>query len=341
MSDGAQQPDNSNKDTTLRLTVQETRELGARSLHRLGFIEEEADIIVDHLVDAELCGYSFAGLARILVIAERVKKKWPQQEIAVVRETEVSAVVDGGNKVGYLVIHRATQIAIEKAKKNGFALVGAYNSIWSGRNAYYLEMIARADLVGIHTTTADSHLVAPLGGTTGVFSTNPIAFGFPSDRGPVIFDMGTAAIQHGGLQLKALLGEELPEGVAIDAEGRPTRNAAEALLGAILPFGGHKGYGLSFTVQVLGLLGGTEGFYGHTQYDGRFLLIVFDPGLLLPVETFKRQVPELVDRVKSTPRQPGVQEILVPSERAFHDRERNRVEGISLHRAVFEALKAL
>ena len=341
MSNAVQQPHNSNTDTTLRLTVQEARNLGTTALIRLGFGEAETEIIIDHLMDAVLCGYTFAGLPRILVIGKHPRKKEPQQEIAVVRETEVSAVVDGGNKVGYLVIHRATQIAIEKAKKNGFALVGAYNSIWSGRNAYYLEMIARADLVGIHTTTADSHLVAPLGGTTGVFSTNPIAFGFPSDRGPVIFDMGTAAIQHGGLQLKALLGEELPEGVAIDAEGRPTRNAAEALLGAILPFGGHKGYGLSFTVQVLGLLGGTEGFYGHTQYDGRFLLIVFDPGLLVPVETFKRQVPELVDRVKSTPRQPGVAEILVPSERAFRQRKRSLVEGIDLRQVVYEALRAL
>jgi LDH2 family malate/lactate/ureidoglycolate dehydrogenase len=338
MSISVQQPHRSG---TLRLTVQEARELGARSLRRLGFIEDEADLIVDHLVDAELCGYSFAGLARILVLAERAKEKEPQQEISVVHETDVSAVVDGGNKVGYLVIHRSTQIAIEKAKRKGFALVSAYNSIWSGRNAYYLERIARADLVGIHTTTSNSHLIAPLGGARGVFSTNPIAFGFPSSRGPVIIDMGTAAIQHGELQLKALLDEELPEGMAIDAEGKPTRNPREALLGAVLPFGGHKGYGLSFTVQVLGLLGEAVSFLGRAGHDGRFLLIVFDPGLLVSVEDFKKQVSELIDQVKSTPRQPGVNEILIPSERAFRDRERNRIEGIVLHRAVYDALKAL
>ncbi|MFH1028800.1 MAG: Ldh family oxidoreductase, partial [Pseudomonadota bacterium] len=245
MSDASQQLHNS--DSTLRLTVQEAREFGAGVLRRLRFSEEETDIIVDHLVDAELCGYSFAGLARILAIAGREKKKQSRQEISVVRETDVSAVVDGGNKVGYLVIHRAAQIAIEKAKRNGFALVSAYNSYWSGRNAYYLEMIARADLAGIHSTASNSHYVAPLGGARGVFGANPIAFGFPSSRGPVIFDMGTAAIQHGGLQLKALLGEDLPEGIAIDAGGRPTRSPQEALSGAVLSFGGHKGYGLSFT----------------------------------------------------------------------------------------------
>jgi LDH2 family malate/lactate/ureidoglycolate dehydrogenase len=329
------------------LTVQEARELGVDSLCRGGFIKAEADIIVDHLVDAELCGYSFAGLARILVLAEGVKKrKKPQREISVVRETEVSAVVDGGNKVGYLVCRRAAEIAIEKAKKSGFALVGAYNTYWSGRNAYYLEMVARDDLAGIHTAGGNARFMAPLGGARGMFPTNPIAFGFPSDRGPVIFDMGTAGIMLGDLVLKARLGEKLPEGIAVDAEGRPTCNPKEALSGAVLPFGGYKGYGLAFVVQVLGLLSRADAAYHSRvpeplEHEGDYIFIVFDPGLLVPVDEFKKQVSELIDRIKSTPRQSGVKEILVPSERAFRDRARRLVEGIVVHRRVYEALKAL
>ncbi len=329
-----------NSDSTMRLTIQEARELGARALRKLGFPEGEIDIILDHLLGRGRSQPDYGNLPRILEIADRMKKKEQQREISVVHETEISAVVDGGNKVGYVVVHRAAQIAIEKAKKKGFAVVGAYNSYYSGRNAYYLEMITKANLVGIHAASSHAQ-VAPLGGKRPALGTNPIAFGFPSSRGPVIFDMGTSAIMAGNVQMRARLGEELPEGVCIDADGRPTRDAKEALLGAILPFGGHKGYGLAFTVQAFGLLAGAAATRGQVQ-DFGFFFIAFDPGLLMPVEEFKRQLSELVDRIKSTPRQNGVQEILVPYERTLRNRERDRgAEGILVKRGVYDALNAL
>jgi LDH2 family malate/lactate/ureidoglycolate dehydrogenase len=128
--------------------------------------------------------------------------------------------------------------------------------------------------------------------------------------------------------------------VGLDRDGQPTRDAQATLLGGVLPFGGHKGYGLSFVVQAMGLLAGAALARGQVQ-DYGFLFMVFDPGLLIPTDEFKRQVSELIDHLKATPRQPGVEEIRSPSERAFRERERRRVEGLVFDRAVIAALYAL
>ena len=323
----------------IRLSIPDAAMLGERALVSIGFSEQESHVICAHLIDATCCGYPFAGLPRILTIAEDPRTRQPRKPIATVHETEASALIDGGNHVGYYAVHHAAEVAIEKAKHNKFAVVGLYNSQLSGRNAYYVEKIVKHDLVGIHTASA-SPVVAPMGGTRPVLGTNPFCIGFPSARGPVIFDMGTASTMLGEVILRSRLNEALPEGVAIDAQGRPTTDAHAALEGAILPFGGHKGYGLSFTIQALGLLAGAAMGRGRVN-DYAFLFIVFDPGLLVPTAQFKRETEELIQRIKATPRQPGVDEILIPSERSFRTREIARREGIAVDRKVYDALNTL
>ncbi|MGH8642099.1 MAG: Ldh family oxidoreductase, partial [Burkholderiales bacterium] len=209
----------------------------------------------------------------------------------------------------------------------------------SGRNAYYLEMIARAGLVGIHIASA-LPVVLPLGGMRAALGTNPLGLGFPSDRGPVIFDMGTASMMRSEVIFHSRIERELPEGVALDAAGRPTRDADEALRGGILPFGGHKGYGLSFAIQAMCLLAGAALPRNQVQ-DYGFLFVVFDPELLIPADQFKKQVEELIRKVKATPLRPGHSEILIPSERAFREREKRRKEGLPLAWPVYEKLTAM
>jgi len=177
-----------------------------------------------------------------------------------------------------------------------------------------------------------------LGGTRPALGTNPIAFGLPSSRGPVVFDMGTSAFMFTDLEFRERRGELLPEGVAIDAQGQPTRDPAQARLGALLPFAGHKGFGLAFVMQALGILAGSA--FG-VEKDSGYLIIAFQPSLLVPLDDFKRQLTELIERVKATPRQPGVPEIRIPSERAFRERELRLREGIEIDRSMYEALKAL
>jgi LDH2 family malate/lactate/ureidoglycolate dehydrogenase len=321
----------------LRLSVAEARALGERALAGIGYDAEDARIVADHVIDAALCGYEYSGLAKLLNIPENPRFKLPRRKMTVLRETEVSTVFDGGNEVGMLAIYRATEAAIAKAAARGFALVAVTNSWVSGRSAYYVEMIAKADLIGIHTASA-TRFVAPLGGTKPMLGTNPIAFGLPTSRGPVVFDMGTSAFMMTELMLRERLGQTLPEGVALGPDGEPTRDPTAARRGALLPFGGHKGFGLGFIVQAFGVLAGSA---LDLDGDNGYVFIVFKPDLLQPLETFKRDMTALVDRVKATPRQHGVDEILIPSERSFRSRGRLLREGLEIDRAVYEALKKL
>jgi LDH2 family malate/lactate/ureidoglycolate dehydrogenase len=324
---------------TVRLSVADATALGNHALQGLGLADDDVRIIMDQLIDNALCGYPFAGLPRILAIARDAKTSKSRTPVQVVHETPVSALLDGGNNVGYVAVYRATQVAIDKARANQFAVVGVYNSYYSGRNAYYMEKIVQARLVGIHLASAQPHVV-PLGGTRPALGTNPLCIGFASAQGPVIFDMGTSSLMWGEVLLHAHLGTPLPEGMGVDQDGKPTRNAKDVLLGGVLPFAGHKGYGLSFAIQAMGLLAGAALARGQVQ-DYGFLFIVFDPGLLIPADQFTRQVTELIDRIKETPRQAGVEDIRIPSERAFRERERRRREGIVLERQVVTALQAL
>jgi len=324
---------------TLRLDVAAARQLGESALQRIGYDAGEAAIITDQLIDNALCGYRFASLPRILTIADDARTQRPRQPVRVVRETPVSALVDGGNNVGYIAAFRGAEMAVAKAQASGIAIVGVHNSYYSGRNAYFVEHIVRAGLVGIHTASARPHVLPP-GARAPALGTNPICVGFPSAGGPVIYDIGTASVMWGEVLLMARLGQELPEGTGFDADGNPTRDAAAAAQGGVAPFGGHKGYGLSFAIQALGLLAGAALASGDVL-DYGFLFIAIDPDIMLGPGAFATQMAELVARIKATPRQDGVEEIRIPSERAFRERERRRVEGIVLDRKVVEALHNL
>jgi LDH2 family malate/lactate/ureidoglycolate dehydrogenase len=207
----------------------------------------------------------------------------------------------------------------------------------SGRSAYYVEMICKAGLVAIHTA-ASSQLVAPPGGIRPILGTNPIAIAVPSSRGPIVLDMGTSAYMMTELMLRERLGELLPEGVALGPDGEPTRDAALARRGALLPFGGYKGFGLALMMQALGLLAGVG---SQSQSDYGYLFVAFRPDLIGPTNVFAHQVTELIERIKATPRQAGIDEIRIPSERSFRSREHALREGLEIDRLVHDALVAL
>jgi LDH2 family malate/lactate/ureidoglycolate dehydrogenase len=321
----------------IKLSVADARDLAEGALRGVGYRHDEARIIADHVIDAALCGYEYSGLAKILNIPDNEHFKLPRRPIKAMRETDVSLSFDGGNNVGMLALFHAAEATIKKAAVHGIALVSVADAWMSGRSAYYVETIANAGLVAIHTASS-SRLVAPPGGIAAALGTNPIAIAVPSARGPIVLDMGTSAYMMTEVMLRERLGELLPEGVAIGPGGEPTRVPGLARRGALLPFGGYKGFGLALMMQALGVLAecGSE----H-ESDYGYLFIAFRPDLVGPADVFKRQVTQLIERVKATPRQPGVDEIRIPSERASRCRERALREGLEIDRLVFDALVAL
>ena len=321
----------------IHLSVTEARALGERALHGIGYDAEEARIIADHVLDAALCGYEYSGLAKILNIPEHRRFALPRHPMRVLHETEVSALYDGGNNVGMVAMYHAANAAIAKAAAHGIAIIGVTDSWMSGRSAYFVEMIARAGLVAIHTASSGS-AVAPYGGLRPALGTNPIAFALPGPDGPLVLDMGTSAFMATELQLRARLGQPLPEGVAIDRDGQSTRDAVEAQRGALLPFGGHKGFGLGLIVQAFGLLGGAALVPGN---DDGYVFIAFRPDLLVPLADLQREVGALIARVKSVPRQPGLAEIRIPGEQSARNRQRLTREGLDIDRLVHDRLNQL
>jgi len=321
----------------IKLSVAEARALGEGALRGIGYNGDEARIIADHCIDAALCGYEYSGLAKILNVPDSPSFKQPRRPLKVLRETDVSVAYDGGNENGMLALYYAADATIKKAQAHGIALVSVTDSWMSGRSAYYVEMIAKAGLVAIHTASS-SRMVAPPGGAAAVLGTNPIAIGVPSSRGPVVLDMGTSAFMMTEVLLRERLGEPLPEGVAIARDGTPTRDAAQARRGALLPFGGYKGFGLALMVQALGVLTGAA---TDQNSDFGYLFIAFRPDLLGPPDVAEQRVTELIERVKATPRQPGVDDIRIPSERAFRTRERLLRDGLVIDKLVHDALVRL
>jgi len=329
----------SDTEDCMRLCVAEAQSLAEKALATLGYSSEDATTVAAHLVDASTWGYAFAGLPRILVIANRPELKRPSTSITVVKETPVSALIDGGNQVGYISLNRATDIAIEKVRNSGVAVVGLRNSWFAGRNAYYLEKVARAGYAAVYFGSS-TPTVVPQGAIQKALGTNPMAIALPGKDNPFIFDMGTASVMSGEVLMKAFLGESFSRTVGVDKHGNPTRNARELLEGGVLPFGEHKGYGLSLAIQALGLMAGSRMRNGEVS-DFGYLLIAFDPGLLMPTEQFTTELQELLGKVRNLPRQPGVPEIRIPSERGFREREIRRKEGILVNKRVVERLQQM
>ncbi len=324
----------------MRLTIAEGRALAAGALSGLGFSEEDAALTADHLMDAATRGMTFGGLPRILAIAERLAEYGDtRRPIRIVHETPQSALLDGGDNVGYVVAHRATSIAVDKAQRHGMAIVGANNTYYTGLFAYYVEMATRADLVGIAAGNGPA-MVAPHGAREARVGTNPIAFGFPSTGDPIIWDIGTAAIMQGEVMLHHRLGEKLPEGVALDEGGVPTRDPAAALAGALRTWGGHRGSGLAIVIQLLGIMCGTPPIpLGHK--DMGFLFVALNPALLFPVERFKERAAELAAAIRGAAPEPGMDAVRMPFDRSARERRRRREEGIDVPDVVYTALVEL
>jgi LDH2 family malate/lactate/ureidoglycolate dehydrogenase len=322
----------------MRMTVEDARGLIDRAMRSLGYNQGEAGTIADHLIDCELRGVTYGGLARAVSIAERTMRTGVSQApIRLVKETPVSASIDGADHIGYVVAKRAMALAIDKAVASGIAIVGANNTWYTGMLSYYAEMAAARGLVSIIASNA-SPWVAPHGATEGRFGTNPICVGFPSADEPVIWDIGTSAIMHAEVKLAEQLGEQLREGVAFDLGGHPTRDPAAALAGAFAAWGDHKGSGLGIVVQLLGALAGSPSIPDELTGFG-MVIIAIRPDLLTNAEAFAREVAAYADSIRSTRTIEGGPPVRMPFDRSRAERKRRVAEdAIDVAEAVYSNL---
>jgi LDH2 family malate/lactate/ureidoglycolate dehydrogenase len=309
----------------MRLTIREAHQLTARVMAALGHDASDAQLIADHLMDCELRGLRYGGLARAISIAERMERSGDcRRPISILHQTPVSARLDGGDHIGYIVAHRATALAIEKAEAAGIAVVGASDTWYTGMLSYYAEMAAARGLVSMVASNA-SPWVAPHGATEGRLGTNPLCFGFPSADEPIIFDAGTSAIIHAEVTLARRLGDDLPEDVAFDRDGQPTRDPAAALAGAFAAWGGHKGSGLGIVVQLLGILAGSPPIPPELAGFG-YTIVAMRPDLMGAAETFRENVSAFAKAVRSARPVAGGSPVRMPFDRSRRERQKRLYE---------------
>jgi delta1-piperideine-2-carboxylate reductase len=310
----------------MRLTISQAHRLVERVMAALGHDEVDSRLVADHLVDCELRGLGSGGLARAISIAERLADTGDQRRaMRVVHETPVSARIDGGDHLGYVVAHHATTLAVEKAEAAGIAVVGVSDTWYTGMLSYYAEIAASRGLVSMIASNA-SAWVAPYGATEGRFGTNPICFGFPSADDPVIYDIGTSAVIHAEVVLARRLGEDLPGNVAFDSEGRPTRDPAAALAGAFAAWGGPRGSGLGIVVQLLGIMAGSPPIPPELAEFG-FVIVAMRPDLMGPDEVFRANVSAYARAVRSARPLAGGAPVRMPFDRSRAERQRRREEN--------------
>lgn len=261
------------------------------------YSKQNAQLIADVLVYAELTGKNTQGVLKLLG-SEPIQKVKPKFTPRIIKESKLSALIDGGGNPGTLVSQEAIDMAILKANTYGIGIVGTKNTYSStGAIGYYAHKAATKDLIGI-VMAGSPAAVAPHGSMDAIFGTNPMAFGFPTTKDPIIFDMATAAITWYGLVRAKTLGEKIPAGVAIDKEGNTTTDPAHAMNGAILPFDkSYKGSGLGMVVQLFtGPLTGALFFdLGNKNGDWGNVFIAIDPDLLIGKIEFKKNCTKLVE----------------------------------------------
>jgi ureidoglycolate dehydrogenase (NAD+) len=245
--------------------------------------KKSSKLITELIMFGELSGKKSHGIVRLLIGGSSVLAQKPTGKPKIISKTKLSKIINGNKNPAMLVGQIAMVEAIKLAKKNGFGIVGTNNTFsTSGCLSYYLECIAKQDLIGIIMARSPSD-IAPFNSKEPLFGTNPIGFAIPSKRQPLIFDMGTSAISWGELIKADSSGETIPKDIALDSKGDYTTTPSEAMKGAILTFDkSYKSSGLSMMVEILsGVLTGASflDLNEDNQWGNTFLL--FQPDLLI------------------------------------------------------------
>ncbi len=296
--------------------------------------------IARYLVDANLAGHDSHGVIRVPSYIEwlRAGKVLANQALEIVFENDAIAVVDGRFGFGQVMGEEAMKLGIDKARRQGVAVVALRNSGHLGRIGDWAEMAAAAQLVSLHfvNTSGGGILVAPFGGIERRLSANPIAAGVPVKNGsPIIVDISTCTIAEGKIKVAFNKGERVPEGCILGADGLPTDDPKAfyaAPPGAILPLGGHKGYSLSVIAEVLAgaLTGGSCSHFGVDRVANNMLTIILDPAALQSMEIFSTEIHSFIEHVKSSRTVSPDGEILMPGEPEARSRAHKMRDGIEI-----------
>ncbi len=335
-----------------RFCRNELKLLVARIASAVRVPSEDAGILADSLVAADVSGTSTHGVSRLAIYVERIRKGRidPAATLAIDRERLAALAVNANNGLGQVQAIRTLDKLIPMANKCGVATATIRNSQHFGTLSYYCNRAADQDMILIATSNCEPAM-SPQGGCEAFFGTNPIAASFPTNKGfHLKVDLATSVMARGNIIAAQKKGQSIPVGWALDSEGNPTTDAATALAGTVLTMGGHKGYALAVMVEALSsvLSGAAVGAAIGSMYknldrkqDVGHFFVLLDIDAFLDVSEFKRRLDDMIDRIKLCRKRPGVEEILVPGERSARTARENSLRGVPVDSGTVVELQQL
>ncbi len=355
------------KESSELVAVDTLRSFCAEALERLEVPREDAQIAARVLVEADLRGIDSHGVARMSRYVSGIQQGMmrPKANPKVIHETPVTATIDADAGLGQPVSYRAMQLAITKAREHSVGFVAVRNSNHFGIAGFYAMMALAEDMIGICTTNTEV-IVVPTFARNAMLGTNPIAIAVPAgDEPPFVLDMSTATVTRGKLEVYARLEKPIPinwatdeKGIATDNPARVLQNIAKRGGGGLLPLGGsleesggHKGYGMALAVEIFSavisgaryanlvypkdkegnpLPSGIGHFFGAMRIDA-----------FRPKNEFKRDMDDLIGRLKTAPKVEGAERIYIHGEKEFESAERLKKLGVPLNPKVIEDLRTI
>jgi L-2-hydroxycarboxylate dehydrogenase (NAD+) len=318
-----------------------------------GLPEADAARCAELMTEADLTGAEGHGILRLPQYVRRLKARGfnTHPNITVTKSAPATALVDGDNGMGHLVMTRAANEAIAMARDTGVAWVGVRRSNHAGPAGLYAEMPTALGMIGLYAAVANANHMATWGGTDLLLGTNPLAIGVPSGAGPLVLDMATSIVAYGTVKKYALRGLTMPEGWFVKPEtGESITDPNRSGEGILLPMGEYKGAGLAL---MLGLLGGVlnGAAFGRDVVDfnaddtsetntGHFMVAI-DIARFVPLATFTAEVDRHVKDFRQSKRLPGVDEIRLPGDRRAQCREERLRDGVPIAPALLAQLDKL
>lgn len=313
----------------------------------------DARSIAELMTRADVNGSEGHGVFRLPQYIRRIEGGAVnvRPDIHIERETPATALVNGDNGMGHLVMRRAAEIAIDKARTTGVAWSGVRWSNHAGPASLYASMPAAHDMIGLYMAVGSANHLPPWGGLDMLLSTNPLAVAVPAGEEPaIVLDMATTVAAYGKVKTKAQRGEMMPVGWMMDRNGQPLTDPKRANEGFLLPIGDYKGYGLAL---IIGLLAGTLNAAAMgsdvvdfnaddtTPTNTGHAIIAVSVSAFGEVAEFKKSVDRLVRELRSSKRLPGVERIWMPGEQSHHKRLERTQQGVPVPAALLASLDTL
>ncbi|MDL9998957.1 Ldh family oxidoreductase [Variovorax sp. J22P240] len=338
----------------MKITLEGARSLGAQLLAAQGVPDDIAADVAEHLVESDRCGYTSHGLSILPSYRNSLQRGHLQaaSRAECISDRGGLLVFDGHSGFGQHVGKTVMQAGIERVRQTGHCILTLRRSHHLGRMGHYGEMAAAAGFVLLSFTNVINRppMVAPYGGKVARLTTNPLCFAgpMPNGRPPLVVDIATSAVAFNKTRVAAEKGEPLPEGCIIDADGLPTTDPSVMFAdppGALLPFGGHKGYALGVVAELLaGVLSGGGTIQPDNPRDGmavnNMFAVLIDPGLEFGQEWKSAEVEGFLNYLHETPTSPGFDRVQYPGEFEAQHRERNATH-LEIAPAIWNSLSRL